>query len=195
VLQTLVKSSSALIVRGSITSGINVFMTARRMDELRLGLQQVMLRAGARLPSLDGAQIRVGKRNNSIEGKKYSLTKGESENMKAQQTQENKDSNDSEITPAGGQTDADLLRDFAAALKRPGTVVHVKPPLSNGQLALMVAVPTVVLAAGVVGLNLALMAIDNKWGNGARANRLIDAGIERISVKTDGVGEASVGVM
>lgn len=81
-----------------------------------------------------------------------------------------------DVAPAGGKTDSDIVATFAEALKRPGSSVMVRPAAQYGRDFLEVAIPTAVVITGVVVGTAALIAIDNKWGHGARVDRLIERG-------------------
>lgn len=83
---------------------------------------------------------------------------------------------DEAVAPAGGKSDSDVVASFAEALKRPGTTIQVKDAPQYGRLFLEAAIPTAVVVGGVVVMSAAIIAIDNKWGHGARMDRLIDRG-------------------
>jgi hypothetical protein len=147
---------------------------------MRQRLQDSMLRHGARLDSLSETQKRDRIRDNNIEGEVYPSPAGESIIMTTgKSVAPSSDSNKPEVhvvAPAGGKTDSEIVATFAEALKRPGSVVSVAAPTPYGRQVLEVAIPTAVVMGGVVLATAAIIAIDNKWGHGARVDRLIERG-------------------
>lgn len=71
------------------------------------------------------------------------------------------------VTPAGGESDSAVV----------SRAMGKSAPKSYGRIALEAAIPTTIVAVGVVGMTAAIVAIDNMWGNGSRVNKLIDKGV------------------
>jgi hypothetical protein len=99
--------------------------------------------------------------------------------MTTPQKQNVEKDNNGSVTPAGGTADAEAVIDFVKALRSNRGEIErsVFNKDSYGRIALEVAIPTVIMVSGVVGAVAMITIIDNKWGNGARANRLIDKGV------------------
>jgi hypothetical protein len=99
--------------------------------------------------------------------------------MTTQKQNIEKEGNNGGVTPAGGTADAEVVSDFVKALRSNRGEIErsVTHKDSYGRIALEVAIPTVIIVGGVVGMTALCTIIDNKWGNGARANALIDKGV------------------
>jgi hypothetical protein len=153
-------------------------MATARVRRLRAKLQKNMTDVGARLDSLSQTQNVDRIRNNNIEGEDNHPT-GESIIMAETTTTSRKSvapSADNDVAPAGGHSDTEVVRDFAALLRRPGSRIVVREEPNYTRQFLETAIPTAVVVSGIVVGTAAIIAIDNKWGHGKRVDRLIDRG-------------------
>jgi hypothetical protein len=137
-----------------------------------------MLKHGARLPSLESRQKWERKRNNDSSGKNYPDTEEGLIHMATKQEVSSTEKSES-VTPAGGESDSAVVSDFVKALHSNRAEIGRVLGKSRAytRIALEAAIPTTIYVVGVVTTVGVLVAIDNKWGNGARANKLIERGV------------------